>query len=107
MADDVVAHELVAAVLIFLDCDTAWGVTDHRTLAANQLGTSASTTATRSNSTPVQCSPCSTAACSYPRLAAPRTLVPRETAGRSSQPLIRAVCCSGATNSSWHLANAT
>jgi len=34
MADDVVAHELVAAVLIFLDCDTAWGVTDQRTLAA-------------------------------------------------------------------------
>jgi hypothetical protein len=34
MADDVVAHELVAAVLTFLDCDTARGVTDQRTLAA-------------------------------------------------------------------------
>ena len=86
MADDVVAHELVAAVLIFLDCDTARGVTDHRALAAkaalrDQIGTSASTTATRSNSTPVQCSPCSTAACSYRRLAAPRTLVPEKLRG--------------------------
>jgi hypothetical protein len=81
MADDVVAHELVAAVLTFLDCDTARGVTDQRTLAGKRRcvtsSTSASTTATRSSSTPVQCSPCSTAVCSDPRLAAPRTLVLR------------------------------
>ena len=37
MADGVVAHELVAAVLVFLDCDTAWGATDQRTLAAKAV----------------------------------------------------------------------
>lgn len=35
MSGDVTAaRELVAAVLIFLDCDTAWGAADQRTLAA-------------------------------------------------------------------------